>query len=483
LNGLDSGETWRSVGVLFGGTAEAPVQKTVTTACHHCLEPACLKGCPVDAYEKDPVTGIVRHLDDQCIGCQYCTLTCPYEVPQYNAAKGIVRKCDMCSDRLAVGEAPACVQGCPNDAITIKVVDVARALEDAQADQFLPTAPSPSLTLPTTIYKTKEALPRNAVPADYHEVRPADRHLPLVVMLVLTQLAVGAMSLDALVSRVLGATWLDFSEPLRAWLALGTAHLALGAATLHLGRPLYAFRAVLGVRRSWMSREIVAFGLFAGVGTAYALSVPPPALLEKLTSVLPIAGQALGQLAPLAPWLHTGAAVSGLFAVFCSVMLYHVTGRRYWHVGRGSLLFFGTTLVLGLAAMWISAIAAVNAGAVPPLVVEQACIVLALVVFAKVAFELSVLLHSNARRQTQLRRTATLLRGPLAPILRARLGFAVLGAGIFPLLSVSAVSSGNFTSAFVLAASGAIALITGELLERTLFFAACAAPRMPGAPA
>jgi hypothetical protein len=67
--------------------------------------------------------------------------------------------------------------------------------------------------------------------------------------------------------------------------------------------------------------------------------------------------------------------------------------------------------------------------------------------------------------------------------LRARLGFALLGAGVFPLLSVSAVSSGNFVSAFVLAASGAIALITGELLERTLFFAACAAPRMPGAPA
>ena len=42
----------------------------------------CLNGCPVLAYEKDPVTGIVRHLDDQCIGCQYCMLKCPYDVPQ-----------------------------------------------------------------------------------------------------------------------------------------------------------------------------------------------------------------------------------------------------------------------------------------------------------------------------------------------------------------------------------------------------------------
>jgi formate dehydrogenase iron-sulfur subunit len=480
LNGLDSDETWRSVGLLHGGTAEAPVQKTVTTACHHCLEPACMKGCPVDAYEKDPVTGIVRHLDDQCIGCQYCTLTCPYEVPQYNKAKGIVRKCDMCTDRLKVGEAPACVQGCPNDAIAIKVVDVARALEDAQADQFLPTAPSPTLTLPTTIYKTKEALPRNLVPADYHTVRPADQHRPLVVMLVLTQLAVGAMSVDALASRVLWAPWLQFSEPLRAWLALGIAHLALGAATLHLGRPQYAYRAILGVRRSWMSREIVAFGLFAGAATAYALSVAPHGLIEQLASISPPAAELLKALEPFAPVLHAAAAGSGLFAVFCSVMLYHVTGRALWHVGRGSMRFFGTTAVLGLAALWLSAIGAVHAGDAEAVVVKQICSVLALTTLAKLAFELTVLRHLNDRRQTELRRTATLLSTVLVTTLRARVAFAIFGGAIFPLLSMGAVSSGNFSSAFVMGGAGTLALIAGELLERLTFFSACSAPRMPG---
>src|SRR6185503_1977064 len=83
LNGLDDDESWRTVSLLRS-TDGAPFQQTVTAACHHCLDPACLRGCPVDAYEKDPVTGIVRHLDDQCIGCSYCTLTCPYEVPSFN---------------------------------------------------------------------------------------------------------------------------------------------------------------------------------------------------------------------------------------------------------------------------------------------------------------------------------------------------------------------------------------------------------------
>ena len=46
--------------------------------CNHCLDAECLKGCPVDAYTKDPVTGIVLHSADACIGCQYCVWNCPY---------------------------------------------------------------------------------------------------------------------------------------------------------------------------------------------------------------------------------------------------------------------------------------------------------------------------------------------------------------------------------------------------------------------
>ena len=124
LNGLDEGEVWRNVGLLVGGD-ESPAIQHVTTACHHCVEPACMLGCPVNAYEKDAVTGIVEHLDDQCIGCKYCMFTCPYDVPSYSESKGIVRKCNMCKDRLEVGEAPACVQACPTQAIKIVAVDKA----------------------------------------------------------------------------------------------------------------------------------------------------------------------------------------------------------------------------------------------------------------------------------------------------------------------------------------------------------------------
>jgi ferredoxin len=59
LNGLEEGETWRSVGLLVSDSTDVGFQQHVTTACHHCVDPGCLNGCPVLAYEKDPVTGIV----------------------------------------------------------------------------------------------------------------------------------------------------------------------------------------------------------------------------------------------------------------------------------------------------------------------------------------------------------------------------------------------------------------------------------------
>ena len=80
-NGLEEDEIWRTVGTLKGGESQSSSLQHVTAACHHCVEPACLSGCPVKAYEKLPESGVVKHLDDQCIGCQYCILKCPYDVP------------------------------------------------------------------------------------------------------------------------------------------------------------------------------------------------------------------------------------------------------------------------------------------------------------------------------------------------------------------------------------------------------------------
>lgn len=318
-NGLDDDESWRDVGTLLEAGASTPYMQTVTAACHHCEEPACAHGCPVLAYEKDATTGIVRHLDDQCIGCSYCVMKCPYDVPKYNAAKGIVRKCDMCHDRLAAGEAPACVQACPNEAISIRIVKT-----NAPRDpRILPTAFPSSYTLPTTRYVSKRPVPADAKPESASQPRLDYSHAPLSWMLVLTQMGAGGFLFGALVSL-----------PPLAKVALSiiaaTATLAgMGLSVFHLGQPLKAWRAFLGWRRSWLSREIIAFGLFA----KFAVLPPVVWLLTKSEAWLTVS---MGL-----------AALVGLLAVSCSVMVYVDTQRPFWSLARVGSVFLATILALG----------------------------------------------------------------------------------------------------------------------------------------
>ena len=341
MNGLEDDESWRDVGLLHGGGEGEPVLQHVTTACHHCLDPACMHACPVDAYEKDPATGIVKHLDDQCFGCQYCTLACPYDAPKYSAAKGIVRKCDMCSDRLAEGEAPACVQSCPGEAIGIRVVDVDQVVEESETNLFVPGAPEPGITLPTTTYRTARVLPRNMMPADYYSVSPTAPHWPLIVMLALTQMSVGAFLVEQVLGLVAPSALMASIRPLHSASALVFGLLALAVSVLHLGRPRYAYRAVIGLRHSWLSREIVAFGLFAGLAVTYAAWPWVGAHLLSARGTAP-------------PWLGWTVAGFGVAGIGCSVMVYQFTQKDFWNGWSTGCRFLLTAAVLGLAAAWLS---------------------------------------------------------------------------------------------------------------------------------
>ncbi len=478
MNGLDEEETWRDVGLLIGGTTHQPAMQHVTTACHHCVEPACMSACPVDAYEKNPQTGIVIHLDDQCFGCQYCTLACPYDVPKYQPSRGIVRKCDMCSDRLAVGEAPACVQSCPHEAIAIKIVDVDRVIEDAEADPFLPAAPEPHLTFPTTTYKTKKVFPRNMLPADYYSVSPQHPHWPLIIMLVLTQLSVGAFVVGHYLNSTLSDSLLAEFRPIQATSALLFGLLALASSTMHLGRPLYAFRAFIGLRHSWLSREILAFGLFAKFAMLLALLCWLPADFAWL----PRGFQAV---IPIFSW---GVMLSGAAGIFCSVMLYVFTKREFWNFGHTMIRFFLTGSLLGFTATWLSIllIGQFTHSTTAAELIQQQGIALtqAIIIIAamKLGFELSIFRHLASIRNTPMKRSARLMAGPLSNITFPRFACGFLGGIVLPAMVLSQLQAGQ-QNEFVLVMMVSmifVSSVVGELLERYLFFAAVATARMPG---
>ena len=86
--------------------------------CMHCQDPACVSACPVAALEKLP-DGPVVYDDGKCIGCRYCMMACPFQVPkfQWESAVPLVRKCTFCAERQAVGLQPSCVTTCPTQTL------------------------------------------------------------------------------------------------------------------------------------------------------------------------------------------------------------------------------------------------------------------------------------------------------------------------------------------------------------------------------
>ena len=110
--------------------------------CMHCNEPACVSACIVGAFNKSNL-GPVVYDAWKCIGCRYCLIACPFQVPAYeydNALDPQVRKCTFCYERQTRGEKPACVSICPNEALTFgsrrELIDLAHSRFKASPGRY-----------------------------------------------------------------------------------------------------------------------------------------------------------------------------------------------------------------------------------------------------------------------------------------------------------------------------------------------------------
>ncbi|HEX8203123.1 MAG TPA: DmsC/YnfH family molybdoenzyme membrane anchor subunit [Isosphaeraceae bacterium] len=170
-------------------------------------------------------------------------------------------------------------------------------------------------------------------------------------------MSVGTFVVDLVLDAVVDGRLMRATRPIRVIAALLVGLVGINAAVFHLGRPLYAFRALIGLRTSWLSREILAFGLFAFFAAAYAAEV----LLEHA-----------GLVSDTGLALHLAAAACGVLGVLCSVMIYVDTRRPFWSLPLTGIKFTLTGLVLGLpAALLVSLLGA--AAARQPRTVRPKC--------------------------------------------------------------------------------------------------------------
>lgn len=92
-------------------------RQTIPLMCFHCVNPACARSCPAQAIQIADNGAVLSALVEKCIGCQNCTIACPYGIPKFDQEQNLMYKCDLCYDRTKEGIPPMCASVCPTNTL------------------------------------------------------------------------------------------------------------------------------------------------------------------------------------------------------------------------------------------------------------------------------------------------------------------------------------------------------------------------------
>ena len=439
---------WRRVGEMEGGTFPAFTQMLNSMSCNHCIDPECLIGCPTESYIKIAESGIVIHDDDTCIGCQYCTWNCPYEVPVFHEERKIVTKCHMCHERLDVGQSPACVQACPAGAIEIEAVNIQEWLErDIDKEANMPFLPDARITNSTTRYTLPDNLPDDMKEIDEHILKPSHKELPLVFMTVLTQISLGGF-LALFLGDAMSLFGFAQTNWIMALLVMLPSALGLPLSALHLGRPFLALTAMKNIKTSWLSREALALGVFTalmgGVVAVYFFD---------LNKVLRLALEIL-------------TLVVGIYGIYAQSMIYRIRARPAWNRLTTNLKFFAVSYVGVLLLALLSSILNI-VDVLMPLIGLSMLGALSQLFFT---YEDMRSLDTIEENQYQLQRTKRLLIENFLGVKLLRTVTLLSGGIILPLLALVFIGSSSFSLVTAVLSISLFLVFISEISDRFLFY-------------
>jgi len=232
-------------------------------ACNHCENAPCMTNCPALAYSKDQVTGAIVHFAEKCIGCKYCTWACPYDAPKFNTKTRIIEKCTFCNHRIVDKLKPACANLCPTGALDF--IDKPEDLSCHHIPGFTDIGIKPSIqiitpshTKPKLVVSEYQGNKKYGLNNKLSSKISAKKEWSLILFTLATMILVSLFT-----STVLGYTKLN------PYIFIFAGVIGAVLSLLHLGRKLRAWRSILNLKNSWLSREIFSFSSFLTLSFVY----------------------------------------------------------------------------------------------------------------------------------------------------------------------------------------------------------------------
>ncbi len=281
-------------------------------ACNHCEQAPCMKNCPALAYSRDLETGAVIIDQKKCIGCKYCTWNCPFDAPQYNEYQGVIEKCHFCNEKLQIGEDPACISACVTGALKYKEVT---STENTELQGFEHHDIKPSIRIiPNRISGGPKMYKQHA---DREDVEFVISNLPPIPSKIDAKKEWSLLVFTAMLPLLIGLYIANVFGVISITSLIYMLIVAIptGLSTLHLGRKERAWRAILNIKSSWLSREILFFSVFTALSVCDILNVIPS-------------------------WISYLAITSGVLTLLSAEMLYKPAINRH-KLHSSSLLMSG----------------------------------------------------------------------------------------------------------------------------------------------
>ncbi len=106
----------------------------LSVSCNHCENAPCVNACPSNAIYKEAKQGLVLHNPEECLGCRFCQMACPYDAIKWNSDLKIISKCNLCHHRLENGLEPACVETCFSGALSLSLIELPEKTDELEKE-------------------------------------------------------------------------------------------------------------------------------------------------------------------------------------------------------------------------------------------------------------------------------------------------------------------------------------------------------------